>query len=135
MVRIIPPLPAPSRPSKMITTRSFLAITQSCSLQSSVCNRLISCFSAGSASGLGGLGGLGLRSALGLGALAIRGKHNTVVTSVTVLGRPWSLVGGRLSGGGGCANGVAVSRAAASAPDPQTPRDAPAPGRQPPTPG
>src|SRR5579864_7241546 len=35
---IIPPLPAASRPSKMITMRALVALTQSCSLTSSTCS-------------------------------------------------------------------------------------------------
>ena len=39
---IIPPLPAASRPSKMITMRALVALTQSWSLTSSTCSLKIS---------------------------------------------------------------------------------------------
>src|SRR5271157_746571 len=39
---IMPPLPAASRPSKMITMRALVALTQSWSLTSSTCNLKIS---------------------------------------------------------------------------------------------
>jgi hypothetical protein len=41
---IVPPLPAASRPSKMITTRWPVSFTQACSFSSSTCRRYF-CFS------------------------------------------------------------------------------------------
>src|SRR6516165_8879347 len=42
IARIVPPLPAASRPSKTMMIRRPLYLTQSCSLQSSACSRRIS---------------------------------------------------------------------------------------------
>src|ERR1700746_892572 len=42
IARIVPPLPAASRPSKTTIRRSPLYFTQSCNLQSSPCSRLSS---------------------------------------------------------------------------------------------
>src|SRR5215471_12010726 len=38
IARIVPPLPAPSRPSKRITTRSFFSLTHSCRWHISTCS-------------------------------------------------------------------------------------------------